>query len=125
MLNKAALDALVAIGFCALIFAAGWLVKGWKEDASRLKEERAATADLLASMAAFDAAANSTLSALVQAKKDQATNKREIVRVLTKIEYRDRECLGADLVGLLNQAATGGGAGGATGEVPTGPAAAP
>lgn len=125
MLNKAALDALVALTICALIFAAGWMVRGWKEDSSRLTEERAASAALLASMAAFDAAANSTLSALVQAKKDQATNKREIVRVLTKVEYRDRECLGADLVGLLNQAAAGGGAGGVAGEVPAGPPTAP
>lgn len=118
MLNKAALDALVVLAILVLTFAAGWLVKGWKEDAARLKEERSNTAELLASMDAFDRSAQATIQELVQARDDQMKNKREIVRVLTKIEYRDRECFGTDLVGLLNEAAKGTGPAGAAGQVP-------
>lgn len=119
MPNKAALDALVAIGFCALVFAAGWLVRGWKEDSSRLTEERAASAALLASMDSFGAAAQGTLTALQEAKGHQTIIRKEIVREVEK--YRDRPCLDAGALGVLQQAALGGSPDGAAGEVPAVP----
>lgn len=118
--SKAALDAAVALLVVGAIFAAGWTTKGWKEDSARLAQERKDSAELLASMAAFDSAANETIKELVAAREQQARNRKEIVREITKIEYRDRECFGPDLVGLLNDAAEGRGAERPAGEVPEG-----
>lgn len=121
--SKAALDAAVALLIVAGIFFAGWTTKGWKEDSARLAQERKDSAELLASMAAFDSAANRAIEELVAAKDQQARNRKEIVREITKVEYRDRECFGPDLVGLLNDAAEGRGAERPAGQVPGGAAA--
>ena len=116
------LDALAALLVAGLIFAAGWSVKGWKDDAGRLADERQAHAETLAEVAWFDATARRTLTELQAAKESQATNRREIIR--ETIRYRDRTCLDAGAVGLLNDAAKGN-PGGPAGEVPAIPVDAP
>lgn len=103
MLNKAAIDALVALLILSLAFGSGWLVKGWREDSKRLDQVRADAAEQIATMTLFESAANKTLTELQAAKGTQTIIKREVIREVEK--YRDRPCFDSELVRVLNDAA--------------------
>ena len=103
MLNKAALDAAVALLILSLAFGSGWLVKGWREDSQRLDEVRAESADQIATLTAFESTAAKTLTELQAAKGTQTIIKREVIREVNP--YAGRPCFDADLVRVLNDAA--------------------
>lgn len=115
-MSKPALDSIVALVVVALLVSVGWVARGWREDAVRLDAERQAHADTLADIAWFDNTARRTLAELQEAKGRQTIIRREVVREVEK--YRDRPCLDAGAVGLLNRAASGARADGVAGEVP-------
>ena len=80
---------------------AGWSARGWYEGSRDLKYERTERAAEQETIRRFNEATEKSLAALQAAQK----NRREIVRELVKIEYRDRACLEPDAIGLLNAAA--------------------
>lgn len=122
-MNKAALDAVVALGIAAAIFTAGWLVKGWKDDAAALDAERAHAKAYAARIDRFDTQAANTLTALQDQKAGQTIIRKEVIREVEK--YRDRPCFEPDLVRLLNLSATGSDPSGADGAVSGDASAAP
>lgn len=122
-MSKPALDSIVALVVVALLVSVGWVARGWREDAVRLDAERQAHAETLADIAWFDNTARRTLAELQEAKGRQTIIRREVVREVEK--YRDRPCLDAGAIGLLNRAASGAGADSVAGEVPASAPGAP
>ena len=122
MLERAALNAIAVLVVLALSFTAGWFVKGWKEDSARLEAQRAESKALEELVGEFNKSASATVNELMVAREQQGKNRREIVRELTKVEYRDRECFSADVVGLLNSAAKASSDAGPDSKVPAGAA---
>lgn len=123
MPSKSLLDLAVALALIVALVALGWIARGWREDSVRLDDERQAHAETLADIAWFDNTARRTLAELQEAKGRQTIIRREVVREVEK--YRDRPCLDAGAIGLLNRAASGAGADGVAGEVPAGASGAP
>lgn len=123
MIERAALNALMALAILASSFAAGWIVKGWKSDAAALEAERKRTASVVARIERFDTQAAATLTALQDQKAGQTIIRREVIREVEK--YRDRPCFDDVAVGLFNLSAAGSTPSGLDGGVPGQPAAAP
>lgn len=123
MISREAINTLVALGIVAALVAVGWVLRGWKEDASRLAAEREQAKAYAARIERFDLQAQNTLTELQDARAALSNNRREIIREVTR--YRDRPCLDDGAVRLLQQAAAGAGADGAADQVPGDAAAAP
>lgn len=122
-MNKAALDAIAALAIAAVIFTAGWQVKGWKDDSTAREADRAQAKAYAARIDRFDKQAANTLTALQDQKAGQTIIRKEVIREVEK--YRDRPCFDPDLVGLLNLSATGSTPDRADGALPADAAAAP
>lgn len=116
MPSKQALDLVVALVLIGALIAIGWITRGWYERSGELEDERAQHAATVARIEQFDRQAANTLTALQEAKGQQTIIKREIVREVEK--YRDRPCLDAGALSVLQQAADGAGAYRADGALP-------
>ncbi|WP_251978559.1 hypothetical protein [Salinicola avicenniae] len=96
----AGLIALVA----ALAFSAGWLTRGWFEDAQRLTEERAARLVADAATAREADIAGIVEERLAELDANERVIDRGIIREIQQPIYRN-VCLGDNAVRLLNDAA--------------------
>lgn len=79
----------------------GWAARGWRDDSRTLVSERTERAAEQETIRRFNEATEKSLAALQAAQK----NRREVIREVVKLQYRDRECLGIDGVRLVNAAA--------------------
>lgn len=95
---------IAAIALIATLGASGvggWTARGWYEGSRDLTSERAARSAEIQIIERFNHATEASLKALEAAK----ASRREVVREVTKLEYRDRPCLEPDALRLLNAAA--------------------
>ncbi|WP_416139078.1 hypothetical protein ACM26W_01315 [Halomonas sp. HK25] len=98
----------LAIGatLLALCLAAGWVARGWYEDAQRLTAERATQQAIDAAMARESEIAAVVEQRLAELQANERVIDRGIIREIEKPIYR-RVCLEPDAIRLLNHAAAG------------------
>lgn len=121
MPSKQMIDLAVALALISALIGLGWGVRGWYERSERLEAAEAQHEATVARLEQFDRQAANTLTALQEAKGQQTIIKREIVREVET--YRDRPCLDAGAISVLQQAADGAGSYRADGALPGDPAA--
>jgi len=114
MPSKYLIGALALLGILGGAGSGGWFVRGWYEGNKDLATERAERSAEIETIQRFNQATEASLKALEAAK----ANRREVIREVTKLEYRDRPCLEPDAVRLLNAAAQDIAAATPTGPVP-------
>lgn len=98
--------ALVAGAAVALV-AAGWQSRAWYEDSITLGIERAVAMVTESNEQAIAGIARSVEDQLAETAVRERVIDRGVIRETSKVEYRDRECFGAELVRLLNAGARG------------------
>lgn len=98
--------ALVAGAAIALV-AAGWQSRAWYEDSVTLGIERAVAAVTESNEQAIAGIARTVESQLAETAVKERVIDRGVIRETSKVEYRDRECFGSELVRLLNLGAKG------------------
>jgi len=97
----------LVVGAAAALIAAGWQSRAWYEDSVTLGIERAiAKANESNEQAIAGIARNVEIQLAETAIKERVID-RGIIRETSKVEYRDRECFGPELVRLLNAGAKG------------------
>lgn len=99
--------ALIGIGFAVVLVAAGWQSRAWYEDSVTLGIERAVAAVTESNEQAIAGIARSVEIQLAETAVKERVIDRGIIRETSKVEYRDRECFGPELVRLLNAGAEG------------------
>lgn len=87
-------------------FAAGWKVKGWKNDSEQAAIERAAKAIADKALERESGIAAKVEERLAELQANKTVIDRGIVREIEKPIYRN-VCLGPDAIRLLNDAARG------------------
>jgi hypothetical protein len=97
---------LIAGGAVALV-AAGWQSRAWYEDSVTLGIERAVAAVTESNEQAIAGIAKNVESQLAETAVKERVIDRGVIRETSKVEYRDRECFGPELVRLLNLGAKG------------------
>ncbi|MAM57371.1 MAG: hypothetical protein CMN25_08560 [Salinicola sp.] len=97
---------LIGIVALAITASAGWLARGWFEDAQRLTEERAARLVADAAMAREADIAGVVEDRLAELDANERVIDRGIIREIQQPIYRN-VCLGDNAVRLLNDAAAG------------------
>jgi hypothetical protein len=98
--------ALVAGAAVALV-AAGWQSRAWYEDSITLGIERAVARVTESNEQAIAGIARSVEDQLAETAVKERVIDRGVIRETSKVEYRDRECFGPELVRLLNLGAKG------------------
>lgn len=99
--------ALIGIAVAASLVAAGWQSRAWYEDSVTLSVERAIAAVKQDNDESIAAIARGVERQLADTAVKERIIDRGIIRETSKIEYRDRECFGPELVRLLNLGARG------------------
>lgn len=105
----------VAVLLAACV-AAGWIGRGWFEDAQDLAELRGAQQAIDAAMQRESGIASALETRLQELKANERVIEREKIKVVDRPVYR-AECLDADGLRLINAAKAGTGAGKPAGAV--------
>lgn len=100
---KLALVAGAAIG----LVAAGWQSRAWYEDSVTLGIERAIAKVTESNEQAIAVIARNVESQIAETAVKERVIDRGVIRETSKVEYRDRECFGPELIRLLNAGAKG------------------
>jgi hypothetical protein len=119
--------ALIGTAVAASLVAAGWQSRAWYEDSVTLSVERALADVKHDNDESIAAIARRVEQQLADTAVKERVIDRGIIRETSKVEYRDRECFGPELVRLLNLGARGAAAdvsGELAGQVPGGAAGA-
>lgn len=96
--------ALTAIIAFAAGGSAAWTVQQWRHDAARLAAiEQARETEVMRRKAANMGATQHEREKIV-IRKQFVPVIQEVERIVTQVEYRDRQCFGPDLVRLANDA---------------------
>lgn len=82
-------------------FGGGWKVQAWRRDASELQQQQKAALDARRAAAQVDRAAEAFQERQNAARSHDETSQKEVIRVVTKIQYR-AECLDADGMRILS-----------------------
>lgn len=101
------IKAIVVAGSAVALVAAGWQSRAWYEDSVTLGIERAIAKVTESNEQAIAGIARSVESQLAETAVKERVIDRGIIRETSKVEYRDRECFGPELVRLLNAGAKG------------------
>lgn len=88
----------ICIALILLVGWGGWAVRGWYDDSRDLATERTERAADLAVIEKVSQGMAAAREAMQKAKPGY----REVRHEITKIEYRDRECLAPDVVRSVN-----------------------
>lgn len=99
--------ALIGIGLAVGLVAAGWQSRAWYEDSVTLGIERAVARVTESNEQAIAGIARTVESQLAETAVKERVIDRGVIRETSKVEYRDRECFGPELVRLLNAGAKG------------------
>ena len=99
--------ALIGIGLAVGLVAAGWQSRAWYEDSVTLGIERAVAAVTESNEKAIAGIAKDVESQIANTAVKERVIDRGVIRETSKVEYRDRECFGPELVRLLNLGAKG------------------
>ena len=99
--------ALIGIGIAVALVAAGWQSRAWYEDSVTLGIERAVAAVTESNEQAIAGIARTVESQLAETAVKERVIDRGVIRETSKVEYRDRECFGPELIRLLNAGAKG------------------
>ena len=99
--------ALIGIGIAVALVAAGWQSRAWYEDSVTLGIERAVARVTESNEKAIAGIARTVESQLAETAVKERVIDRGVIRETSKVEYRDRECFGPELVRLLNAGAKG------------------
>ena len=99
--------ALIGITVAAGLVAAGWQSRAWYEDSVTLGIERAVARVTESNEQAIAGIARSVEDQLAETAVKERVIDRGVIRETSKVEYRDRECFGPELVRLLNLGARG------------------
>ena len=99
--------ALIGIGLAVCLVAAGWQSRAWYEDSVTLGIERAVARVTESNEKAIAGIARTVESQLAETAVKERVIDRGVIRETSKVEYRDRECFGPELVRLLNAGAKG------------------
>ena len=99
--------ALIGIGLAVGLVAAGWQSRAWYEDSVTLGIERAVARVTESNEKAIAGIARTVESQLAETAVKERVIDRGVIRETSKVEYRDRECFGPELVRLLNAGAKG------------------
>jgi hypothetical protein len=84
--------------------SAAWKTQQWRHDAAQLAAiEQARETEVMRRKAANAGAAQHEREKIV-IRKQFVPVVQEVERVVTQVEYRDRQCFGADVVRIVNQA---------------------
>jgi len=94
-------------GAAVALVAAGWQSRAWYEDSVTLGIERAVAKVTESSEQAIAGIARSVENQLAETAVKERVIDRGVIRETSKVEYRDRECFGPELVRLLNAGARG------------------
>ncbi len=89
-----------ALAIAAASFTAGWQVQGWRHDANELERQQQAAQDARAAVRRIDVAAEGYEARREAARSHDEAKQQEVIRVITKTEYRDR-CLDDDGMRIL------------------------
>ena len=98
---------LLTAGAAAALVGAGWQSRSWYEDSVTLGIERAVAAVTKSNEQAIAGIARNVESQLAETAVKERVIDRGVIRETSKVEYRDRECFGPELVRLLNAGAKG------------------
>ena len=98
---------LLAVGGAVALVAAGWQSRAWYEDSVTLGIERAIAKVTESNEQAIAGIARSVEDQLAETAVKERVIDRGVIRETSKVEYRDRECFGPELVRLLNAGAKG------------------
>ena len=98
---------LLIAGAATALVAAGWQSRAWYEDSVTLGIERAVAAVTESNEQAIAGIARTVESQLAETAVKERVIDRGVIRETSKVEYRDRECFGPELVRLLNAGAKG------------------
>jgi len=98
---------LLIAGAATALVAAGWQSRAWYEDSVTLGIERAVAAVTESNEQAIAGIARTVESQLAETAVKERVIDRGVIRETSKVEYRDRECFGPELVRLLNAGAQG------------------
>ena len=99
--------ALIGIGLAVCLVAAGWQSRAWYEDSVTLGIERAVARVTESNEKAIAGIARTVESQLAETAVKERVIDRGVIRETSKVEYRDRECFGSELIRLLNAGAKG------------------
>lgn len=99
--------ALIGVGVAVALVGAGWQSRAWYEDSVTLGIERAVAAVTESNEQAITGIARTVESQLAETAVKERVIDRGVIRETSKVEYRDRECFGPELVRLLNAGAAG------------------
>lgn len=98
---------LLVAGSAVALVAAGWQSRAWYEDSVTLGIERAVARVTESNEKAIAGIARTVESQLAETAVKERVIDRGVIRETSKVEYRDRECFGPELVRLLNAGAKG------------------
>jgi hypothetical protein len=101
------IKAIVVAGSAVALVAAGWQSRAWYEDSVTLGIERAVARVTESNEQAIAGIARTVESQLAETAVKERVIDRGVIRETSKVEYRDRECFGPELVRLLNAGAKG------------------
>lgn len=98
---------LLIAGAAVALIASGWQSRAWYEDSVTLGIERAVARVTESNEKAIAGIARNVESQLAETAIKERAIDRGIIRETSKVEYRDRECFGSELIRLLNAGAKG------------------
>lgn len=97
----------IIAGSALALVGAGWQSRAWYEDSVTLGIERAIARVTESNEQAIAGIARNVESQLADTAVKERVIDRGVIRETSKVEYRDRECFGPELVRLLNLGAKG------------------
>lgn len=97
----------IIAGSALALVGAGWQSRAWYEDSVTLGIERAVARVTESNERAIAGIARSVEGQLAETAVKERVIDRGVIRETSKVEYRDRECFGSELVRLLNAGAKG------------------
>jgi len=98
---------ILVAGSAIALVAAGWQSRAWYEDSVTLGIERAVARVTESNEQAIAGIARSVEDQLAETAVKERVIDRGVIRETSKVEYRDRECFGSELIRLLNAGAKG------------------
>ena len=97
----------ILAGSAVALVGAGWQSRAWYEDSVTLGIERAIASVTESNEKAIAGIARNVESQLAETAVKERDIDRGVIRETSKVEYRDRECFGSELIRLLNAGAKG------------------
>lgn len=97
----------ILAGSAVALVGAGWQSRAWYEDSVTLGIERAIASVTESNEKAIAGIARNVESQLAETAVKERVIDRGVIRETSKVEYRDRECFGSELIRLLNAGAKG------------------